>query len=222
MRQEKTGFWDGSDISWTICKQSAPFSRQITIPNHKITTNKFPDKSRFSRQLVTLYKQRCRPMQYHQHWYTWSNCPRHHLPVHCPTLSLLSSSLFLLRPQTRSPAVQIHRMFIITQPSDGPLCGTTQVIQYRKKHSSTHTHEEEEGFAQTTRSNAWELIRFTVLSASEGCLSVCRNMIWVALLSSGHPQTTSGWSWSWDGSRYRTNGQHAKSLTCQLAGESTR
>ena len=26
------GFSDGSGISWTICKQSAPRSRQITIP----------------------------------------------------------------------------------------------------------------------------------------------------------------------------------------------
>jgi len=27
-----TRFWDGSGISWTICKQSAPRSRQITTP----------------------------------------------------------------------------------------------------------------------------------------------------------------------------------------------
>ena len=33
MRQEMMGFWDGSGISWTICKQSAPRSRQITTPN---------------------------------------------------------------------------------------------------------------------------------------------------------------------------------------------
>ena len=26
------GFWDGSGISWTMCKQSAPHSRQITTP----------------------------------------------------------------------------------------------------------------------------------------------------------------------------------------------
>jgi len=30
MRQEMVGFWDGSGISWTICKQSAPRSRRIT------------------------------------------------------------------------------------------------------------------------------------------------------------------------------------------------
>jgi len=42
------------------------------------------------------------------------------------------------------------------------------VSQYQKKHSPTHTHEkEEEGFAETTRFIAWELITFTV-SASEG------------------------------------------------------
>jgi len=40
MRQEMTGFWDGSGISWTICKQSAPHSRQITTPtpHHSIFT----------------------------------------------------------------------------------------------------------------------------------------------------------------------------------------
>ena len=27
------GFWDGSGISWTICKQSAPCSRQKTTPS---------------------------------------------------------------------------------------------------------------------------------------------------------------------------------------------
>jgi len=40
MRQEMTGFWDGSGISWTIWKQSAPRSRQITTPtpHHSIFT----------------------------------------------------------------------------------------------------------------------------------------------------------------------------------------
>jgi len=34
----------------------------------------------------------------------------------------------------------------------------------RKKHSPTHTREEEEeGFAQTTRSTMWEIIPFTML-----------------------------------------------------------
>jgi len=34
------GFWDGSGISWTLCKQSAPPSRQITTPafHHSIFT----------------------------------------------------------------------------------------------------------------------------------------------------------------------------------------
>ena len=34
------GFWDGSGISWTICKQSAPCSRQIATPtpHHSIFT----------------------------------------------------------------------------------------------------------------------------------------------------------------------------------------
>ena len=37
------GFWDGTGISWTICKQSAPrSSRQITTPtpNHSIFTDR--------------------------------------------------------------------------------------------------------------------------------------------------------------------------------------
>jgi len=29
------GFWDGSGISWTIFKQSAPHSRQITTSTHR-------------------------------------------------------------------------------------------------------------------------------------------------------------------------------------------
>jgi len=32
------GFWDGSGISWTICKQSAPRSRQITTPTSHHST----------------------------------------------------------------------------------------------------------------------------------------------------------------------------------------
>jgi len=38
MRQEMTGFWDDRGISWTICNQSAPHSRQITTttPHHTI------------------------------------------------------------------------------------------------------------------------------------------------------------------------------------------
>ena len=36
------GFWDGSGISWTTCKQSAPRSRQITTltPHHSIFTGR--------------------------------------------------------------------------------------------------------------------------------------------------------------------------------------
>jgi len=37
-----TGFWDGSGISWTTCKQSAPRSRQITTPtpHHSMFTGR--------------------------------------------------------------------------------------------------------------------------------------------------------------------------------------
>ena len=34
----------------------------------------------------------------------------------------------------------------------------SKLQQYEKKHSPTHTHDEEEGFAQTTKSTAWKLI----------------------------------------------------------------
>ena len=36
------GFWDGSGISWTICKQSAPYCRQTTTPapHHSIFTGR--------------------------------------------------------------------------------------------------------------------------------------------------------------------------------------
>jgi len=40
-----------------------------------------------------------------------------------------------------------------TRPYSNPLSGTTRVSRYQKKHSPTHSHEEEEeAFAQTTRS----------------------------------------------------------------------
>jgi len=37
-----TGIWDGSGISWTMCKQSAPRCRQITAPtaHHSIFTGR--------------------------------------------------------------------------------------------------------------------------------------------------------------------------------------
>ena len=41
MRKETVGFWDGSGISRTICKQSAPRSRQkTTTPRHLIFTSR--------------------------------------------------------------------------------------------------------------------------------------------------------------------------------------
>jgi len=44
MRQQMMGFSNGSGISWTICKQSAPRSRQITTcsptPHHSIFTDR--------------------------------------------------------------------------------------------------------------------------------------------------------------------------------------
>jgi len=42
MRQEMMGIWDSSGISWTICKQSASRSRQITTPtpHHSIFTGR--------------------------------------------------------------------------------------------------------------------------------------------------------------------------------------
>jgi len=46
-----------------------------------------------------------------------------------------------------------------TELFNGPLSGTTRVIQKQKKHSPTHTHEEE-GFTQTARSIVWELVPF--------------------------------------------------------------
>jgi len=57
-----------------------------------------------------------------------------------------------------------------TQSFDGPLSVTTWVSRYQKKHSPTHTHQEdEEGFTQTARTVAWELIPFMVLWASKVC-----------------------------------------------------
>jgi len=46
VRQEMVGFRDSSGISWTICKQSAPRSRQITTPS--------PYRSIFTDQMLFL------------------------------------------------------------------------------------------------------------------------------------------------------------------------
>jgi len=46
VRPEMVGFWDGGGISWTICKQSAPRSRQITTPT--------PHQSIFTGQMLFL------------------------------------------------------------------------------------------------------------------------------------------------------------------------
>jgi len=43
MRQEIMGFGDGSGISWTICKQSAACSKQITTPNNSLLNFYSPD-----------------------------------------------------------------------------------------------------------------------------------------------------------------------------------
>jgi len=50
-----------------------------------------------------------------------------------------------------------------TQSFNGLLSGTDRMRRHKKKPSPTHTHEkEEEGFAQTTRFIACELIPFTI------------------------------------------------------------
>ena len=43
MTREIKGFWVGSGISWTICKQSAPRSRQITTPTPRHSIFNWPD-----------------------------------------------------------------------------------------------------------------------------------------------------------------------------------
>jgi len=56
-----TGFWDGRGISWTICKQSAPHSRQLTTPtpHHSIFTGRMlflaPNQQRQSTEGIVNY-----------------------------------------------------------------------------------------------------------------------------------------------------------------------
>jgi len=51
--------------------------------------------------------------------------------------------------------VIIFRLNTHTQPFNGPLSRTARVSRYQKKHSPTHTYEEEEEFAQTTVVNCY-------------------------------------------------------------------
>jgi len=64
MRQEMMGFWDVSGISLTICKQSAPRSRQTTKPTTIFT----------GWMLSLMPKQKCQS--------TLGN-----LPIHCQYLT---------------------------------------------------------------------------------------------------------------------------------------
>jgi len=65
MRQEMMGFGDGSGISWTIYKQSAPRSRQITTPtpHHAIFTGQMifltPNQKCQNTKGTTLYRLFC-------------------------------------------------------------------------------------------------------------------------------------------------------------------
>jgi len=55
------GFVDGSGISWTICKQSAPSSRQITTPT--------PHRSIFTGQMLFLtLNQQCQSTEGQEKW----------------------------------------------------------------------------------------------------------------------------------------------------------
>ena len=55
------GFWKGTGISWTICKQSAPRSRLITTPapHHSIFTGRMlfltPNQQSQSTEVITLF-----------------------------------------------------------------------------------------------------------------------------------------------------------------------
>ena len=64
------GFWGRSGISWTIGKQSAPCSKQITTPNHSIFTRQMPyqqcqtteyTQSHFTRYKImqSVHKKKC-------------------------------------------------------------------------------------------------------------------------------------------------------------------
>ena len=84
------GFWDGSGISQTICKQSAPHSRQITIPT--------PHHSIFTGWMLFLmpnqqYQSKClsTPVYYKWNNYKWK------------------ASAFELRDKTRHTASQKRR-----------------------------------------------------------------------------------------------------------------
>ena len=65
-----------------------------------------------------------------------------------------------------------------TQPSNGRLSGTTQVSQYQKKRSPTHAHEEEEGFAQATKS---ALSQQGLLDPIKPAYNECRPMHEIAI-----------------------------------------
>ena len=80
-----TGFWDGRGISWTICKQSAPHSRQLTIPtpHHSIFTGRMlflaPNQQRQSTEGIVNYWESSQSDHYmtendSDNWQLWCCC----------------------------------------------------------------------------------------------------------------------------------------------------
>ena len=116
MRQK----WDGSGFSWTICKQSAPHSRQITspTPHHSIFIFYGPDALPDAQPTVSK----------HWRYITWSVTTRYKMVIYITYRQralpvLVERRKVLRRPwQTQQPAV-------VQQLCSGrPICSLSHLI----------------------------------------------------------------------------------------------
>jgi len=140
------GFWNGSSISWTICKQSAPRCRQITTPAPHYSM--FTDQMLFStpNQQCQSTEGRCTTIAYVRYF-------RHAWHLGCSVTPKSSDQNFFLRQKYLLKSAHFHRVFrpLLTHRSLGPQtpqpkwhldwfrCFSTLTVVTNKR-TETHRH----------------------------------------------------------------------------------
>ena len=139
------GFWDGGGISWTICKSSAPRSRQIATPTHTPSLSFYrPDALPDTQPTVS------------KHWstVTMRNKDKTEQLV-LNTCTVIDNVFVLSTAQIKNTPhismiiihLQIQRYNLHhiwhtkTHPFNGPFSRTTRVNRYQKGETNLHFTE---------------------------------------------------------------------------------
>jgi len=165
------GVWGCSDISWTICKQSAPRSSQITTPTtrHRIFAGRVhscrpANGVKALNNFLSSCRWNCRELRCCLHLLGCRVCRRECTTTH-RLVSVISRNCEKVRCMTALHS-QLGRLCEThTQPFNGPLSGTTRVGRYQKKHSPTHTDHDR----RTSFINLLHLLRSIATSVFSLC-----------------------------------------------------